>query len=140
MCPANMLVKIRTIEKHFDILNSRKVNLNMKIYHNPRCAKSRDTLKLLQINDINPEIFLYLDCPVDASELKRIIQLLKIKPEQLVRKNEPVYKELFKGRQLSDTEWINALVKYPKLIERPIVIAGDKVVIGRPPENVLDLI
>ena len=73
-------------------------------------------------------------------ELSDIINLLGIEPEKLLRKGEADYKENFKGKTLSDSEWISAMIKYPKLIERPIVIIGNKAVLGRPPENVLDLL
>jgi len=112
----------------------------MKIYHNPRCRKSRETLELLQEKGIEPEIILYLNTPPNKSELKAILAKLGIKPFQLIRKGEPDFKQKFKGKELTDAQWIDAMVKYPKLIERPIVIDGDKAVIGRPPVNVLDLV
>jgi arsenate reductase len=112
----------------------------MKIYHNPRCRKSRETLQLLGSNGVEPEVILYLENPPSQKELKAIVQKLGIKPEQLVRKGEAIYKEQFKGKTLTDTQWIKAMVDNPKLIERPIVVKEDKAVIGRPPEEVLDLI
>jgi len=112
----------------------------MKIYHNPRCRKSRETLELLQEKGVDPEIVLYLDTPPNKKELKAILDKLGIKPVQLLRKGEPIFKEKFKGKELTDAQWIDAMVEYPKLIERPIVIEGDKAVIGRPPVNVLELI
>ncbi|MEO1515776.1 MAG: arsenate reductase (glutaredoxin) [Bacteroidota bacterium] len=112
----------------------------MKIYHNPRCRKSRETLQLLEQNGVEADIVLYLQNPPSEAELADIVQKLGIRPEQLVRKGEAIYKEQFKGRVLSDEEWVDAMVRFPKLIERPIVIKGDKAVIGRPPENVLDLV
>ncbi|MGE0562400.1 MAG: arsenate reductase (glutaredoxin) [Flavobacteriales bacterium] len=112
----------------------------MKIYHNPRCSKSRQTLELLQQNTNNKiEIVEYLNNVPTVKELTEIITLLKIKPEELVRKGEDVYKEKFKGKTLKDSEWIKAMVENPKLIERPIVIANNKAIIGRPPEKVLEL-
>ena len=112
----------------------------MKIYHNPRCSKSRQTLQLIQDSGKKVEVIEYLvDVPTEA-ELKKIINLLGKKPEQLLRKNETIFKEQFKGKNLSDDEWIVAMVKNPKLIERPIVIDGKRAVLGRPPENVLDLL
>jgi arsenate reductase len=112
----------------------------MKIYHNPRCSKSRQTLQLIKESGKQVDVIEYLvDVPTEA-ELKNIVDLLRIKPEQLLRKNEAIYKEQFKDKNLSDDEWIAAMVKNPKLIERPIVIEGKKAVLGRPPENVLDLL
>ena len=112
----------------------------MQIYHNPRCRKSRETLALLHDKGLEPEIILYLDSVPSKKRLKEILMMLDIPAEKLVRKGESIYKEKYKGQTLSDTEWINAMITYPKLIERPIVIKDGKAVIGRPPENVLDLI
>lgn len=111
----------------------------MKIYHNPRCSKSRQTLALIQEKGAEVEIVEYLKDVPTEKELKALIDLLGITPVQLLRKGEAVYKEKFKSKDLSDSEWINAMVEYPKLIERPIVVKGKKAVLGRPPENVLDL-
>ncbi|MDA9563120.1 arsenate reductase (glutaredoxin) [Flavobacteriales bacterium] len=112
----------------------------MKIYHNPRCSKSRQTLQLLQEKGETPEVIEYLKNIPTVDELADIIQKLSIQPEQLIRKGEAVYKENFKGKSLSDQEWIDAMIEYPKLIERPIVIKGNKAVLGRPPENVIELL
>ena len=112
----------------------------MKIYHNPRCSKSRETLQLLQDNGQEPEIIEYLKEPPTAATLKSLVQKLKIKPEQLIRKGEAVFKENYKGQQLSDAQWIQAMVAHPVLMERPIVEAGNRAVLGRPPENVLELL
>jgi len=108
----------------------------MKIYHNPRCRKSRETLAIITNKGIQPEVVLYLDSPPTKGELKKIIDKLGIKPIDLVRKNESIFKDNFKGKELSDRQWIEAMEQYPKLIERPIVILGKKAVLGRPPENV----
>ena len=110
------------------------------IYHNPRCSKSRQTLELLQSHGIEPKVIEYLKTPPTARELKAIVAKLGIKPEALVRKGEDVYKQKFAGKTLTDTQWIEALAANPILIERPIVVCGDKAVIGRPPENVLKLV
>lgn len=113
----------------------------MKIYHNPRCSKSRQTLKLLE-DKVQEEIQIirYLDTPPDKEELRNIIAMLDIKPEELVRKTESVYKDLYKEKEMSDEDWIDALAEHPKLIQRPIVIKGNRAVIGRPPENVEELL
>jgi len=110
------------------------------IYHNPRCSKSRQTLALLQEKGESPDIVEYLNTPPSEAELDRILTMLGIEPEALMRKGEDEYKEHFKGRDLSRAEAIKLMVKYPKVIERPIVINGDKAAIGRPPESVLDIL
>jgi arsenate reductase len=110
----------------------------MKIYHNPRCAKSRETLALIEEKGVKPEIIEYLKELPTKDELKNILSLLGISAAQLIRKGEPVFKEKFKGKTLSEEQWIDAMIENPKLIERPIVIEGNKAVLGRPPENVLD--
>ncbi len=112
----------------------------MKIYHNPRCGKSRQTLKIIEEHHIHPEIIKYLENPPSEQELKNIIAMLGIKAEALVRKNEKIFKEQFKGRELTEDEWIKAMVANPILIERPIVIKGEKAILGRPPENVNELL
>ena len=108
----------------------------MKIYHNPRCRKSRETLALIEEKNITPEIILYLDDVPTPKELKRILKKLDMPAEKLIRKGEAIFKEKFKGKNLTEEKWIDAMVKYPKLIERPIVVDGKKAVLGRPPENV----
>lgn len=108
----------------------------MKIYHNPRCSKSRQGLEILQNANVDFEIIEYLKNPISAAEISKILTKLHLKPIDLVRTNESVWKENFKGKDLSDTEIINAMVENPKLIERPIVINGNQAVIGRPPEKI----
>lgn len=112
----------------------------MKIYHNPRCRKSREALAILEDKGQKPEIVLYLKTPPSREELREALQMLDMKAADLVRKGEKIYKDHYKGRQLAEEEWLDALVQHPKLIERPIVIAGGKAVVGRPPEKVLDLL
>jgi arsenate reductase len=112
----------------------------MKIYHNPRCTKSRQTLELIRNAGIEPEIIEYLNNVPSEAELKELIALLGIKPYDLLRRGEADFKDHFKGKELSDDEWISAMVKYPKLIERPIVVKQKKAVLGRPPENVKTLL
>lgn len=111
----------------------------MKILHNPRCRKSRETLEIIQEQNLDVQIIEYLKNTPSKEELKRIINLLKIQPFDLIRKGEQEFKDNFKGKELSDDEWINVMVTYPKLIERPIVFTANKAVIGRPPENVKQL-
>lgn len=112
----------------------------MKIFHNPRCGKSRQTLKILQERNQEVEIIEYLKSPPDRQELENVIKLLDIKPLDLIRKGEKIYIERYKGKNCSDNEWIKVMVENPILIERPIVISGARAVIGRPPENVLELL
>ena len=112
----------------------------IKIFHNNRCSKSRCGLEILENSGKEFEVVKYLEDIPTETELKEIVSLLNITPIQLVRKNEKVWKEEFKGKELSDTEIIQAMVNNPKLIERPIVINGNKAVIGRPPESILDII
>lgn len=111
----------------------------MKIYHNPRCRKSRETLAIIKEQGIEPDIILYLEDNPTKEELKKVLKKLDISAEKLIRKSESVYKEHFKGKNLSESKWIDAMISYPKLIERPIVIKGSKAIIGRPPERVLEL-
>ncbi|UTD14748.1 arsenate reductase (glutaredoxin) [Tenacibaculum mesophilum] len=112
----------------------------IKIYHNPRCSKSRQGLEIIENSGKEYETVKYLDTIPSTEELKGVISLLNISPIDLVRKNEKIWKEEYKGRELSDAEIIKALVDNPKLIERPIVINGNKAVIGRPPENIKEII
>lgn len=112
----------------------------MKIYHNPRCSKSRQTLAILNEKKTESEIVEYLKDSLSISELELIIEKLGINPIELVRKNESIWKENYKGKDLSDKEIVQAMIENPKLIERPIVINGKKAVLGRPPENVLKII
>lgn len=110
------------------------------IYHNPRCSKSRETLALLQEKGVQPSIIEYLKTPPSASQLKAIVKQLGIKPEQLVRKGEDVYKTRYANKKLTDAQWIGAMVENPSLIERPIVVRGQRAALGRPPEKVLELL
>lgn len=109
------------------------------IYHNPKCKKSQETLKFLREKRVEPKIIEYLKTPPKKEELRQIVNKLHKTPEDLVRKSEKEYKENFKGKQLTQEEWLEAMAKFPKLIERPIVVNGKKAVIGRPPENIKTL-
>ncbi len=112
----------------------------MEIYHNPRCQKSRQALQILQEADVDFQIRKYLDNPPTRAELEAVVKKLDVSPETLVRKNEKIYTEKYKGKELTDGEWIDAMIENPRLIQRPIVIDGDRAVIGRPPENVRELL
>lgn len=113
-----------------------------EIYHNPRCSKSRATLKLLQENGIEPSIRLYLEEPPSAAELRKVVELLNMTPRKLIRDGEDEYVELgLADESLSDDKLIEAMVSKPRLIQRPIVLRdGSAARIGRPPESVLELL
>ena len=114
--------------------------MSVKILHNPRCSKSRATLNLLRENGVEPQIVEYLDNPPSADEMAEILLMLEAEPRDVIRKGEKVYKELeLDDDSLPETALITAMVGNPILIERPIVINGDKAAIGRPPENVLEI-
>lgn len=112
----------------------------IKIYHNPRCTKSRQGLAILENSGKEFEVVKYLEDNLSEKELLEIIKKLAISPIQLVRKNEKIWKENYKGKILSDDEIIKAMIEHPKLIERPIVINKKKAVIGRPTELILEII
>jgi arsenate reductase len=112
----------------------------IKIYHNNRCSKSRCGLDILENSGAAFEVVKYLENVPSEEELKDIIKLLNIKPIDLVRKNEAIWKSDYKGKTLTDSEVIKAMIAHPKLIERPIVINGNKAVVGRPPELILNII
>ena len=117
------------------------MNKSVQIYHNPRCSKSRQTLAILEENGIEPEIILYLEHTPDAKTIQGILEKLGIRARDLLRKGEDAYKEFgLSDPSLSNDFLIEKMIENPKLIERPIVIKGSKAVLGRPPENVIDLI
>ena len=111
----------------------------MKIYHNPRCSKSRQTLAIIREKGEEFEIVEYLNSPPNKIELKEVLKKLGMKPGQIIRKGESIYKENYKGKSYTDEEWIEIMANNPILMERPIVVKGNKAVMGRPPENVIDL-
>lgn len=117
--------------------NSKKM---IQIYHNPKCSKSREGLCVLQDLSQEVEIINYMNNPLTVSELKNIIKLLNIKPIELVRVKEAIWKENFKDKNLTDDEIIEAMVENPKLIERPIVVNGNKAVIARPIEKIDEIV
>lgn len=112
----------------------------LKIYHNPRCRKSREGLAILEESGEDFEIVKYLDTPPSYMEMAAIVGKLGLDPIEVVRKNEAVWKEKFKGKGLTDKEIIEALSSNPKIIERPIVIRDNKAVIGRPPERIREIL
>ena len=112
----------------------------MKIYHNSRCRKSREALEILRTKNIEFEIIEYLKDNLTKNQLKNLIKKLGIKPINLVRKNEQIWKENFKNKKLTSDEIIQILSDNPKLIERPIAELNDKAIIGRPPENIINLL
>lgn len=114
----------------------------VQIYHNPRCSKSRETLALLQEKGIQPQVVLYLETPPNADELKVLISLLGFQSaRQLIRNKEEIYRELrLADVSLSEAQLIQAMVEHPRLIERPIVISNGKARLGRPPEQVLEIL
>nr|WP_298998532.1 arsenate reductase (glutaredoxin) [uncultured Allomuricauda sp.] len=112
----------------------------IKIYHNPRCRKSREGLVFLQESGLDFEEVRYLDNPIKKEELTAIIKNLGFNPIDLVRKSESIWKEKFKGKSLTDDEIVNAMVQHPKLIERPIIIKNDKAVVARPVEKIREIL
>jgi len=114
---------------------------DLTLYHNPRCSKSRGALELLEARGLKPNVVRYLETPPDAATLEQLLGKLGINARQLLRTGEDEYKALeLANPALSDDQLIKAMVEHPKLIERPILVAGDKAVVGRPPEKVLEIL
>jgi len=113
---------------------------DVTIYHNPRCSKSRTTLALLEEHGIHPVVVQYLETPLSAAQINTLLGKLGMTATRLVRSGEAAYKDSGLGKDSTEQQVVAAMVKYPKLIERPIVVRGDRAVLGRPPENVLGLI
>ena len=112
----------------------------IKIYHNPRCTKSRQGLEALEKSGEQFEVIKYLENIPTKDELRKILGYLNISAENLVRKNEAIWKENYRGKDLSEEEILDAMIQYPKLIERPIVLRDNRAVIGRPTEKIFDLL
>lgn len=112
----------------------------LKILHNPRCSKSRKTLEIIQHKGTDVEVIKYLETPPDSIQLARIVDLLGVNVDDVMRKGEEDFKKHIKDKKLSDAEKIEILSNHPKIIERPIVFNEKKAIIGRPPENVLELL
>ncbi len=114
---------------------------DLTLYHNPRCSKSRGALELLQARGLTPTVVRYLETPLDAAQLRGLLDKLGLSARQLLRSGEDEYKSLnLTDSQLSEAQLIAAIVAHPKLMERPILVVGDKAVIGRPPEKVLEIL
>jgi arsenate reductase len=115
--------------------------MHITIYHNPKCAKSRETLKLLQSRGLEPEVIEYLKTPPTKAELASLIERLGIEPRALLRTKEAEYQQAgLDDPKKSDAAILAAMVKFPKLIERPLVVCGKRAALGRPPENVLKIL
>ena len=112
----------------------------IRLYHNARCSKSRSACARLADKGVSTTIIEYLKTPPTREELAAVLAALGMRAEDLVRKGEDVFKATFKGRTLSEDEWLDALVAHPILIERPIAVRGARAVVGRPPEKVLELL
>ncbi len=112
----------------------------IKIYHNVRCSKSRDVCTILKKKKVKAEVIEYLKTPPSPEEIKELLKMLGMKAEELVRKKEPLFIEKFAGKKFTNAQWIKILSKNPILIERPIIVKGDKAIIGRPPEKVLEFL
>jgi len=112
----------------------------ISIYHNNRCSKSRDSLALLTQQNIEIKVIDYLKNPPTEKQIKTLLKKLKMKPLELLRKSENLYKDNYKEINLSDDEWIELMAKNPILIERPIIVNGNKALIGRPPEKVFEIL
>jgi len=114
---------------------------DLTLYHHPRCSKSRGALELLEARGLTPTVVRYLDTPLNTAQLKTLLGQLNISARQLLRTGEDEYKALnLADSTLSDSQLIEAMAAHPKLIERPILVAGDKAVIGRPPEKILEIL
>ncbi len=112
----------------------------MKIYHNTRCNKSRCALDIIHEHHIEPEVVEYLKNSPTKDEIRELVSMLGMKPIEVIRKNEAIYKEKYKGKELTDDQWIDAMVENPILIERPIIVKDGKAIIARPPEKVLEFL
>jgi len=114
--------------------------MNIIIWHNPRCTKSRQTLQLLRDRGIDPQVVEYLKNPPSKDDIQAVLAMLEISAADLVRKSEPIYRELGLSDETAEEDLLDALRNYPALIERPVVINNDKAIIGRPPEAVLSIL
>ncbi len=122
-------------------LNRYSGNMKILVYHNPRCSKSRQTLELIRAHGHEPEVIEYLKTPPDATTLRQVLKQLGISPRELLRCKETEYQLAgLEHADCTDDEIIAAMIRYPQLIERPIVVAGNKAMLGRPPEKIISLL
>jgi arsenate reductase len=112
----------------------------LTIYHNPSCSKSRETLDIINEHGTAVKVVEYMNDIPTEKELRSMLKMLKLKPEQLLRKSEPLFLEKYEGKILSDDEWITVMTEHPELMERPVVVKGNRAILGRPPQNVLELL
>ena len=115
-------------------------NVPVVIYHNARCSKSRSACELVAGRGIEAQIVEYLKTPPSKEELRALLQKLDMKAREIVRRGEDIFKENYAGKSLDDEQWLDALVAHPVLIERPIVVRGNRAVVGRPPERLIELL
>jgi polyphosphate kinase len=132
-------IRYRAQEDYHNFIKKRHQNL-MKIYHNPRCAKSREGLKFLEEKGFDVEIIDYMKEGITAREIKDFLDKSGLKVTDIIRTNEVIYKEQYKGKVLTDAEWISVLVENPKLLQRPLVIKGSHAVLARPAEEIMKLV
>lgn len=116
------------------------MNPDIIIYHNGRCSKSRGALEILQERSLPHTVRWYLKEPLSRSELVELLRKLRLSPLELIRKNDPLFKENFKNQEFSDEQWIDVLIQHPELMERPVVEKGNRAIIARPPEKLDDLL
>jgi arsenate reductase len=114
--------------------------MKVTIYHNTRCSKSREVCSILEEKKVKTNVVEYLHTPPTEEQLKELLRMLGMKASQLVRTKEPLYEEKYKDKKITESRWLKILVKNPILIERPIIVKGDKAIIGRPPERVLEFL
>jgi len=137
MSESFLKIPLNSIYLHSDIEDDLFFKYVIK---NPRCRKSRETLQLLHSKGLQPEIVEYLDQVPTPKEIRNLLEKLGLKAEDLVRKNEALYRSKFKDKDYSEAEWVNILSDHPRLIERPILVKDNRAALGRPPENVLRIL
>jgi len=112
----------------------------LTVYHNAQCSKSNGVCQLLQDKNMAVEIVEYLTTPPDRTTLQKLLEMLDMQPSELIRRNEPIFMELYEGKRMNEEDYMDAMLQHPVLIERPIVVKDNEAIIGRPPERVLDFL